>query len=88
MDNNSLSAIDPSIRCSFAVAGSIPLYLRTGGSVGDKQKYLEEFYKLAGATPIYTCWARMVPAASRFRLSTVVTIAASARRNITLLGQA
>jgi len=30
------AAIDPSIRCSFPVAGTIPLYLRVGGSVGDR----------------------------------------------------
>lgn len=41
------AAVDPSIRCSFPVAGSIPLYLRTGGSVGDKEQYLDEFYSMA-----------------------------------------
>jgi lysophospholipase L1-like esterase len=47
------AAIDPSIRYSFPVAGSIPLYLRTGGSVGDKEQYLEEFYKMAGYPDLY-----------------------------------
>ena len=47
------AAVDPSIRYSFPVAGSIPLYLRTGGSVGDKEQYLEEFYRLAGYPDLY-----------------------------------
>jgi lysophospholipase L1-like esterase len=47
------AAVDPSIRCSFPVAGSIPLYLRTGGSVGDKEQYLEEFYTIAGYADFY-----------------------------------
>ncbi|MGH9628149.1 MAG: hypothetical protein ACRD7E_07385 [Bryobacteraceae bacterium] len=47
------SAIDPAIRCSFPVAGSIPLYLRTGGSVGDKEQYLDEFYRIAGYPDLY-----------------------------------
>lgn len=45
--------VDPSIRCSFPVAGSIPLYLRSGGSVGDREQYLEEFYALAGYPDLY-----------------------------------
>lgn len=48
-----LAAIDPAIRTSFPVAGSIPLYLRTGGSVGDKEQYLDEFYQLAGYPDLY-----------------------------------
>lgn len=47
------AALDPSIRCSFPVAGTIPLYLRTGGSVGDKEQYLDEFYRLAGYPDLY-----------------------------------
>ena len=46
-------AVDPTIRYSFPVAGSIPLYLRTGGSVGDKEQYLEEFYRIAGYPDLY-----------------------------------
>src|SRR6266852_7381799 len=41
------AAVDPGIRCSFPVAGSIPPYLRTGGSVGDKEQYLDEVYSMA-----------------------------------------
>src|SRR5262245_60094432 len=42
------AAIDPSIRCSFPVAGTIPLYLRTGGSVGDREQFEASFYRIAG----------------------------------------
>ena len=47
------AAVDPSIRYSFPVAGTIPLYLRTGGSVGDKEQYLDEFYSIAGYQDLY-----------------------------------
>ena len=48
-----LAAVEPAIRASFPVAGSIPLYLRTGASVGDKEQYLDEFYQLAGYQDLY-----------------------------------
>lgn len=47
------AAIDRGIRVSFPIAGSIPLYLRTGGSVGDKEQFLNEFYKMAGYPDLY-----------------------------------
>ncbi len=47
------AAIDPSIRCSFPVAGSIPLYLRIIGSVGDREQYESSFYGLAGYPDLY-----------------------------------
>src|SRR5262245_8258371 len=47
------AAIDPSIRCSFPVAGTIPLYLRTGGSVGDREQFEPSFYRLAGYPDLY-----------------------------------
>ena len=47
------SAIDPRIRCSFPVAGTIPLYLRVGGSVGDREQYDRGFYSLAGYPDLY-----------------------------------
>jgi lysophospholipase L1-like esterase len=47
------AAIDPAIRLSFPVAGSIPLYLRAGGSVGDLEQFLEPFYRLAGYGDLY-----------------------------------
>jgi lysophospholipase L1-like esterase len=47
------AAVDPTIRTSYPVAGSIPLYLRIGGSVGDLEQYLGEFYDLAGYPDLY-----------------------------------
>jgi hypothetical protein len=51
------AAVDPSIRCSFPVAGTIPLYLRSRGSIGDKEQYLDEFYRLAGYPDLYVLGA-------------------------------
>jgi hypothetical protein len=47
------AAIDPRIRCSFPVAGTIPLYQRTGGSVGDREQYEPTFYRIAGYPDLY-----------------------------------
>ena len=47
------SAIDPRIHCSFPVAGTIPLYLRVGGSVGDREQYEAGFYSMAGYPDLY-----------------------------------
>ncbi len=47
------AAIDPTIRCSFPVAGTIPLYLRISGSVGDREQYESSFYSLAGYQDLY-----------------------------------
>jgi hypothetical protein len=47
------AAIDPTIRCSFSVAGTIPLYLRTGGSVGDREQFDPSFYRIAGYPDLY-----------------------------------
>ncbi|MBI2946323.1 MAG: Gfo/Idh/MocA family oxidoreductase [Verrucomicrobia bacterium] len=47
------AAIDPTIRCSFPVAGTIPLYLRYGGSVGDREQFEPTFYRLAGYPDLY-----------------------------------
>ena len=47
------AALDPTIQTSFPIAGSIPLYLRTGGSVGDWEQYLPSFYRLAGYPDLY-----------------------------------
>jgi pimeloyl-ACP methyl ester carboxylesterase len=54
------AAIDPGIAHSFPVAGSVPLYLRTGGSVGDKEQYLDPFYRMAGYGDLYAlgAWGR------------------------------
>ena len=47
------AAIDPRIRCSVPVAGTIPLYLRSGGSVGDREQYEPSFYGIAGYSDLY-----------------------------------
>ncbi len=47
------AAIDPTIRCSFPVAGTIPLYLRARGSVGDREQYDPSFYRIAGYPDLY-----------------------------------
>ena len=47
------AAIDPTIRCSFPVAGTIPLYLRTGGSIGDREQFEPSFYQIAGYPDLY-----------------------------------
>ena len=47
------AAIDPTIRCSFPVAGTIPLYLRSGGSIGDREQFEPSFYRLAGYPDVY-----------------------------------
>ena len=51
------AAIDPTIRSSFPVAGTIPLYLRTGGSVGDREQIEPAFYGLAGYPDLYVLGA-------------------------------
>ena len=52
------AAIDPTIRCSFPVAGSIPLYLRTGGSLGDREQFESSFYSIAGYPDLYILGAQ------------------------------
>lgn len=47
------SAVDTRISSSFPIAGSMPLYLRTGGSVGDLEQYLDAFYGIAGYPDLY-----------------------------------
>jgi alpha-N-arabinofuranosidase len=54
------AAIDPTILCSFPVAGTIPLYLRAGGSVGDREQFDPPFYKLAGYPDLYILGAQGV----------------------------
>ena len=51
------AAIDPTIRVSVPVAGSIPLYLRSGGSVGDREQFEPTFYRLAGYPELYVLGA-------------------------------
>src|SRR5262245_47221536 len=47
------AAIDPTIRLSFPVAGTMPLWLRSGGSVGDTEQTLNSFYQIAGYPDLY-----------------------------------
>lgn len=48
------SAIDPTIRRSFPVAGSIPLYLRAKTPLaGDAEQVLPDFYRIAGYLDLY-----------------------------------
>jgi hypothetical protein len=52
------AAIDPTIQCSFPVAGTIPLILRTGGSVGDREQFEPSFYSIAGYPDLYVLGAQ------------------------------
>lgn len=47
------AAIDPRITLSFPVAGTLPLYLRHDGSVGDLEQTLPDFYVIAGYPELY-----------------------------------
>lgn len=47
------AALDPTIKFSFPVAGAIPLYLRSGGSVGDLEQTLAAFYTIAGYPDLF-----------------------------------
>jgi len=47
------AAVDPRIQRSFPIAGTIPLYLRSGGSVGDREQFEPGFYELAGYPDLY-----------------------------------
>ena len=47
------AAIDPTIRYSFPVAGTIPLYLRSGGSIGDREQFEPSFYSMVGYPDLY-----------------------------------
>lgn len=51
------AALDPRIRCSIPVAGTMPLYLRSGGSVGDLEQFEPGFYGIAGYPTLYVLGA-------------------------------
>ncbi len=51
------AAVDPAIKLSIPVAGTIPLYLRSGWSVGDTEQTLSSFYQLAGYPDLYVLGA-------------------------------
>jgi hypothetical protein len=51
---NLISALDDRIRFSFNVAGSIPLFYRIGGSIGDIEQFLPQLYRdIAGYPDLY-----------------------------------
>jgi len=55
---NLLAAIDDRIKYSFSVAGSMPLYYRYGGSMGDIEQFLPELYRdIAGYPDLYVLGA-------------------------------
>lgn len=47
------SAIDERIRFSVSIAGSIPLYLRLGAEIGDREQTDPDFYAIAGYPDLY-----------------------------------
>lgn len=47
------AAIDPRIRLSIPVAGSVPLYMRWGSTIGHTEEHLESFYSIAGYPDLY-----------------------------------
>lgn len=47
------AAIDPTISRSIPIAGTIPLYLRSGGSIGDREQIEPSFYGIAGYPDLY-----------------------------------
>lgn len=51
------AAVDESIRCSFPVAGTMPLFLRRGGSVGDQEQFEPSFYGIVGYPDLYVLGA-------------------------------
>ena len=51
---NLLSAIDDRIKYSFSIAGSMPIYYRFSGSMGDVEQFLPELYRdIAGFPDLY-----------------------------------
>jgi len=47
------AALDVRIALSISVAGSMPLYLRSGAAVGDTEQTIPEFYSIAGYPDLY-----------------------------------
>jgi len=55
---NLLAAIDERIKYSFSVAGSMPVYYRSGGSMGDIEQFLPDMYReIAGYPDLYVLGA-------------------------------
>jgi hypothetical protein len=51
------AALDPRIKISVQVAGTLPLSLRSGFSVGDEEQTHADFYNIAGYTDLYVLGA-------------------------------
>ncbi len=51
------AAIDPRVRKSFPVAGTLPLYLRVGKYNHDLEQYFTPFYQVAGYKDLYVLGA-------------------------------
>jgi pimeloyl-ACP methyl ester carboxylesterase len=51
------AAIDPRIKLSISVAGTLPLYLRYEGYNHDREQFLDGFYRLAGYPDLYVMGA-------------------------------
>jgi len=47
------AALDPRVKVTISVAGTMPLYLRDGGSIGDWEQYESSFYEIAGYPELY-----------------------------------
>jgi hypothetical protein len=47
------SAIDPSIKTSIPVSGTLPIYMRYDGSIGDAEQIWPAFYEIAGYPDLY-----------------------------------
>lgn len=51
------AALDTRIRISISIAGSVPLYLRSGAAVGDMEQTEPGFYSIAGYPDLYVLGA-------------------------------
>lgn len=51
------AAIDPSITTSIQISGTVPLHLRSGSSIGDREQTLPELYSIAGYPDLYVLGA-------------------------------
>ncbi len=47
------AALDPRVRYSLPVAGSLPIYLREESDLGDMEQYYRPFYSVAGFLDLY-----------------------------------
>jgi hypothetical protein len=69
------AAIDPRVRLSFPVAGTLPEYLRVGRP-GAREQFYPDLYKIANYLDLYVMGSRVADASSG-RCSTSTTPVAS-----------